>query len=83
MEPAEYEYMFELEDSLWWYVGMRRIVYSMLRRNLNGSGPLRILDAGCGTGGSLHLLERFGQVTSFDFEPKATEMFATRQRGRV
>jgi len=76
--------MFKLEDSLWWYVGMRRIVYGMLRRNLsNGSGPLRILDAGCGTGGSLALLERFGQVTAFDFELRAAEMFATRQRGRV
>ena len=51
MEPAEYDYMFQLEDSLWWYVGMRRIVYNLLRHNLgNGSGPLRILDAGCGTG---------------------------------
>jgi SAM-dependent methyltransferase len=84
LEPAEYDYMFKLEDSLWWYVGMRRIVYGMLRRNLsNGSGPLRILDAGCGTGGSLALLERFGQVTAFDFELRAAEMFATRQRGRV
>jgi SAM-dependent methyltransferase len=84
LEPAEYDFMFQLEDHLWWYVGMRRIVYGMLRRDIqNGTGPLRVLDAGCGTGGSLRLLERFGQVTSFDFEPRAAEMYATRQRGRI
>jgi SAM-dependent methyltransferase len=84
LEPAEYEYMFRLEDNLWWYVGMRRIVYNLLRRNLsNGSGPLRILDAGCGTGGSLRLLERFGRVTAFDFAKMAAEMYLTRQRGRI
>lgn len=76
--------MFKLEDSLWWYVGMRRIVYNLLKRNLNsGSGPLRILDAGCGTGGSLRLLERFGRVTAFDFAPMAAQMYATRQQGRI
>jgi SAM-dependent methyltransferase len=84
VEPAEYDYMFQLEDSLWWYVGMRRIVYNLLRHNLrDGSGPLRILDAGCGTGGSLGLLERFGRVVAFDFSQKAAEMYLTRQHGRI
>jgi SAM-dependent methyltransferase len=76
--------MFQLEDSLWWYVGMRRIVLNMLRREMgNGAAPLRILDAGCGTGGSLRLLERFGQVSAFDFEQRAAQMFATREQGRI
>ena len=84
MEPAEYDYMFLLEDSFWWYTGMRRIVYSMLRREIGNAGaPLRVLDAGCGTGGSLRLLERFGQVSAFDFSARAAGMFATRQRGRI
>jgi SAM-dependent methyltransferase len=84
LEPAEYDYMFQLEDSLWWYVGMRRIVFNLLREQLNGaSGPLRILDAGCGTGGSLRLLERFGRVTAFDFSQKAAEMYLSRQSGRI
>jgi SAM-dependent methyltransferase len=75
--------MFRLEDSLWWYVGMRRIVYRMMRRFLPFTGDLKILDAGCGTGGSLKLLERFGEVTSFDFEKRAAEMYATREKGRI
>lgn len=88
MDPAEYDYLFKLEDDLWWFVGMRRIVDGLMQRHLmdgsNGSmGSLKVLDAGCGTGGQLRQLERFGQVTSFDFERRATEMFATRQRGRI
>jgi SAM-dependent methyltransferase len=84
LDPAEYDYLFELEDTLWWFVGMRRIVHGLLRAELGApERPLKVLDAGCGTGGSLPLLERFGQVTSFDFEARAMEMFATRQRARL
>jgi SAM-dependent methyltransferase len=88
LDPTEYDYLFELEDNLWWFVGMRRIVDDLMRRHLmNGAtaamGSLKVLDAGCGTGGQLKQLEPFGQVTSFDFERKAAEMFATRQRGRI
>lgn len=84
MDPAEYDYLFALEDTLWWFVGMRRIVYGLLRQQLGvPERPLRVLDAGCGTGGSLPLLQRFGQVTSFDFEARAMEMFASRQRARL
>jgi len=32
LEPAEYDYMFQLEDSLWWYVGMRRIARDLIVR---------------------------------------------------
>ena len=44
---------------------------------------MKVLDAGCGTGGQLAQLQQYGQVTSFDFEPPAVEYFATRQRGRI
>jgi SAM-dependent methyltransferase len=63
---------------------MRRIVFNLLRPNLStANGPLRVLDAGCGTGGSLRLLERFGRVTAFDFSQKAAELYLTRQQGRI
>src|SRR3972149_2031830 len=75
--------MFRLEDNLWWYVGMRRIVFNLLRRHLGSAGGLRVLDAGCDTGGSLPLLEPFGQVTAFDFYPPAAALCLTRRRGRI
>ena len=45
--------MFDVEDRHWWYVGVRREVDRWLDRARRSSGPLRILDAGCGTGGLL------------------------------
>ncbi len=76
--------MFHLEDAYWWYVGMRRIAERLLRRDLvDGRRDLRILDAGAGTGGSLHLLQRYGQVTAFDFAPQAAELYAGREKGRI
>jgi SAM-dependent methyltransferase len=77
--------MFHLEDAYWWYVGMRRICDTLLKRDLsaNNTAGLRILDAGAGTGGSLQLLERYGAVTAFDFAPLAAEMYARREKGRV
>ena len=84
MDPAEYDYLFALEDSLWWFVGMRKIAFDLIQRNLRNPGrPLEVLDAGCGTGGSLAMLKRFGRVTSFDFWPPAAEMYATREQGRI
>jgi ubiquinone/menaquinone biosynthesis C-methylase UbiE len=84
LEPAEYDYMFDLEDAYWWYVGMRRIVERLMKRGLgDGTRPLQILDAGAGTGGSLHLLKRYGEVTAFDFARPAAEMYRTRESGRI
>jgi SAM-dependent methyltransferase len=84
LDPAEYDYMFKLEDGLWWYVGMRRIVDRLLQRHLAPAADEReILDAGCGTGGSLKQLQRYGRVTGFDFSEQATRLYTTRERGRV
>jgi SAM-dependent methyltransferase len=84
LEPAEYDYMFRLEDAYWWYVGMRRIVARLMQRQLeNGGRPLRVLDAGAGTGGSLELLKHYGEVTAFDFSRAAASMYRTRESGRV
>ena len=85
MDPAEYDYLYKLEDDLWWFVGMRRIVGNLLERYFSKpvGPPLKVLDAGCGTGGQIAQLEGWGQVTAFDFYPKAAEMSATRRSGRI
>lgn len=57
MEPAEYERMHAVEDRMWWYRGLRRLISIQLGRALERSpaeGP--VLDAGCGTGGMLRVL---------------------------
>jgi SAM-dependent methyltransferase len=69
MERQEYEAMFRVEDTLWWYTGMRRVVAAFL----NGTAGTRgwSLDAGCGTGGNLPSLARYGTVVGLDFSEDA------------
>ncbi len=66
MRDDEYQGMFELERTLWWYEGMRAITAALLDKNLDGKRELRILDIGCGTGFSIRWLrERFAQAEVF------------------
>jgi SAM-dependent methyltransferase len=56
----------ELERTHFWFVGRRRIFFALLDDQLNGRGPIRILDVGCGAGGMLEPLSRYGAVTGVD-----------------
>jgi len=66
MEPEQYGVMARREARHWWYAGMRRVALSVLDHVLTGRGGLRILDAGCGTGGTTAELRRFGDVVGID-----------------
>jgi SAM-dependent methyltransferase len=65
---AEVHKIAAVELSHWWYVGTREACLSMLRPYLAGRRH-RILDAGCGTGGNLLHLARFGDVQGIDLDP--------------
>ena len=52
MREDEYTRLDELEESLWWFAGLRGLVLMLLERHGAGS-DCRLLDAGCGTGGML------------------------------
>ena len=72
MERAAYAHMAENEDRHWWFVGRRAVIAALLDRIALPDRP-RILEAGCGTGGNLGLLEERGQVSAFEpFEEAAT-----------
>jgi SAM-dependent methyltransferase len=58
---------------------MLRNSLRLLERYLPQRRPLRVLDAGCGTGGALLALQRYGQAAGFDFSPLAVGF--CRQRG--
>jgi SAM-dependent methyltransferase len=80
MDQSLYHVLYEVEDRHWWFVGRRAIVDGFLAR-VFGRAPAdrRILDVGCGTGGMLPLLSRYGRVTGVDAEPLALDY--CRKRG--
>lgn len=72
MNPEEYAIMYQVEDHHWWYRGMARITRAVLDRWYRPGAGLRILDAGCGTGGAMSsYLRDYGEVTGFDFAEEA------------
>jgi SAM-dependent methyltransferase len=77
MEAAVYDAFFRAEDVHWWFRARRRVLATVLER-LGGAPPLDIADIGCGTGGMLALLGRFGRVTGVDASPAAREYCARR-----
>jgi SAM-dependent methyltransferase len=84
MNLEEYEVMYRVEDRHWWYLGMERITRSLVERALppdRDTRPVKILDAGCGTGAVMKYLARYGEVTGFDFSAEALKF--SRRRGHV
>src|SRR3954454_4205766 len=79
MEREQYAIMARREEHHWWYAGMRRVALAVLERALRGRTGLRILDAGCGTGGTTVELRRFGDVVGVDLAWEALE--PARHRG--
>jgi SAM-dependent methyltransferase len=84
MKPQDYEYLYQLEENFWWFAGMREITGSLLDPIVPRDSELRVLDAGCGTGGMLSWLRRYSgnsDVTGIDFS--ATALQFCRQRGQT
>lgn len=71
---AEYEWMAQAEESLWWYRTLHNLVANALATHPAGTAA-RVLDAGCGTGGLLQFLRRrgFRHLEGFDLSPWAIE----------
>ena len=83
METEEYQRLFELEDRLWWFVGMRALSLSLIERFVRRSSALSILDVGCGTGGMIPHLRRFGSVVGVDLSDRALSLAKRREQGHL
>lgn len=78
MRPSELRKMRQLEDTYWWFVGRRHLVRDLIER-FAPEQPRLILDAGCGTGGTLAHLRGQGELWGCDVAAEALE--ACRARG--
>jgi SAM-dependent methyltransferase len=82
MLAHEYDTMRQVEDTYWWYAVLRGVVVREVRRLAGANRTARILDAGCGTGGTLARLRDASpswRLSGIDFSPHAVEH--TRARG--
>lgn len=79
--PADYyRRIFEVEEGHWWYRGMRTITAAILGDRLHRPG-VRLLDAGCGTGGFLSWAAaraELGRAAGVDIGSDAIELARTR-----
>lgn len=73
MEETANRQFVELERTHFWFVGRRRIFFALLDQLLDGREPMRVLDVGCGAGGMLEPLSRYGAVTGVDMSPDLVE----------
>src|SRR5688572_7320275 len=81
MNPAEYARMHALEDWYWWFVARRRAAARFLHDYAPAERPLRILDAGCGTGGMLDLLREWPEVEAVGVDLSPDALRFSHERG--
>jgi SAM-dependent methyltransferase len=73
MLESEYHRMAQVEADLWWYRSLHADLLDMVQSHFGARRDLRILDAGCGTGGFLLYLRRAGYTdcAGLDISPLA------------
>ncbi len=65
MDRRVYQQMEAVEDDHWWFLGRRAVIGAVLG-DLAVGGHLRVLDAGCGSGGNLGVYSGLGPVVGVD-----------------
>jgi ubiquinone/menaquinone biosynthesis C-methylase UbiE len=82
MHAQDYADLYALEESFWWFAGMREITAALLDPLCPPNEDRRVLDAGCGTGGNLAWLKRYagkGDVIGIDLVSDALNFCRERE----
>lgn len=83
MEIEEYEKMYNLEDSHWWFVGKRRIAQNLIEKFVPLNHREAVLDVGCGTGATMCFLDHYGQTYGVDISETALCLCQERALARL
>ena len=81
MKYQDFADLYALEESLWWFAGMRDVTAALLDPVCPLGIEREVLDAGCGTGGMLTWLRRYagrGHVAGVDLSQDALEFCRAR-----
>lgn len=73
MKQTEYARMAEHEKNYWWHLGRLRIIETYITRAATGKKRVNVLNVGCGTGGTIDMLEQFGTVDNVDTSTDAID----------
>lgn len=65
MEPDVFAKMGKVEQRHWWFCARRKILADQIER-LALPDTAHLLEVGCGTGGNLSMLSRFGRVVAVE-----------------
>jgi len=83
MDRIAYDTFARLEDSHFWFVSRRRIFFDLLDRELGPRRDLKVLEIGCGAGGLLGPLRRYGEVHGLDIDREYVQFCKKRGFERV
>lgn len=78
MRDDEYYRMYEVAPQLWWYQSLRGFLKNVLR--LYAPSSAKVLDAGCGTGENMQLLQQLG-YTVHGVDISTTAITLAKKRG--
>lgn len=68
MQKEQYKILSELENTHWWFLAKKEFIKNCLPKP---NKKLKILDLGCGTGGTSVFLENWGTVDRIEVSPYA------------
>lgn len=81
MLESEYHRMAQLEAELWWYTSLHADLLGQIQRHFGAARAIRILDAGCGTGGFLRFLREHGYTNCSGLDISTLAVDACRKQG--
>lgn len=83
MNTAEFDRMFAVEETHWWYRGRRALVRAALDRYGAGGGDAAILDVACATGMSFRFLADYGSIRGIDISSETIRLCGERGIDRI
>ena len=72
MDARAYHDMVYRQDEHWWFKARREILSEEIK-DLNLRGDIKILEIGCGAGGNISMLQKFGEVYAVELDEYSRE----------